>query len=106
MKEIENKEQDKEQVIVAQHKTLRLVGQQVFVPGLPLWSLNVKTRELKKAEILGQKVVLKDRPNFYPPFLPFNDKEITYDVESSPDLVFVQAINKRNAARKFGKLGI
>lgn len=106
MKELESKSQDKEQAIVAQHKTLKLVAQQQFIPGLPLWSLNVKTREIKQAEILGRKVVIKEKPKFFPPFLPFNDKEVTYDVESSPDLVFVQALNKRNAARKFGKAGL
>lgn len=103
MKELEDRHQDKEQAIVAQHKTLKLVAQQAFIPGLLLWSLNVKTREIKQAEIIGRKVIVKPRPRSFPPFLPFNEKEVTYDVESNPDLVFVQALNKRNAARKFGK---
>lgn len=105
MKEIESKDQDKEQVIVAQHKTLKLVAQQVFVPGLPLWQLNVKTRVIEPAKILGQKVTIKERPRFMHPAIPFNTKEVTYDVESNPDLVFVQAINRKNAAKKFGKSG-
>lgn len=103
MKELDKLQPDKEQAIVAQHKTLKLVGQQVFQPGLPLWSLNLKTREIKKAEIIGKKVTVKTRSRSWPSWLPFSDTEVTYDVESNDDLVFVQAINRTNAARKFGK---
>lgn len=106
MKELERNDQDKEKVVVAQHKTLRLVGRQQFVPGLPLWSLNVRTGELKQVPIQSTKIIVKERPRFYAPFLPFNEKEVVYDVESNPDLVFIQALNKKNAARKFQKAGL
>lgn len=107
MKELEQKHADKEQVVVAQHKTLKLVAQQQFVPGLPLWSLDVKTREIKKVQLLGKKIVIKEKPKNYPPFLPFNPREVVYDVDwSNPNLVFLQALNKKNAARKFGQAGL
>lgn len=104
MKELDPQNQDKELAILANHQTLKLIGRQAFIFGLPLWSLNTKTKVIEKAKLLGKKTTIKDTRGLEP-WAPHNKLEVTYDVESNPDLIFIQALNIKNAARKFGKAG-
>jgi len=75
-----------------QKQEYKLIGSLLLKRGLKLWSYNQTTGELKPAEIV-RKVMIG-----------YNGKEKKSNkVQFSPDCLYLQALNRKNAIKKINK---
>lgn len=70
-------------------KEYKFQGSVQMVPGLPLWEFNMKTLEIRKAEYKSENLTYHGGVK----------RELVVD----PDCAYIQALNYKNALRKFKK---
>lgn len=93
MKELELYPQIKKERKIPVRKEVKLIGSENLIKGLSLWSKNLKTGEVNKVVI--------DEIEYNNLFDKNSSKRLK--VNFDPDCIYVQALNKRNAIKKFNK---
>lgn len=83
---------DEQQIIAEQPSENKLIGMTKYIRGLQIFEVNLKTMMLKHADIKESDVNLEG--------------EVHHQIIVNPDCVYVQAINRQNAAKKAMKIAI
>lgn len=89
MKELELHHTDKE-IEQRQHEKKQIIAQLVHKPGLTLFDFDPETRRIVKAEFQSMFDAKK--------------KEFVKSVITKPGHLYLEALNMKNAAKKFNKL--
>ncbi len=71
----------------------KLIGRKRLVKGLTLFEVNTTTGEIKPAEVKNWMYYEKDKP-----------AKPKHSVVTNPKCIYIQALNKQNAAKKLLKL--
>lgn len=101
MKELTTQEQAPIEIVQEQNKTQQLIGSVRKIKGTELYVMNVKTGEIKIAKFVEVEYHVNSKEN---PQGKIGHKLVLEDEEFRNESVyFVQAINVRNARRKFKK---
>lgn len=100
MKEIQNNNQDKIEIVAEaeQRKEIKLLGQRRKIPGLTLFEYNVKTKELKKAEFKKEVHELKALT------ASNKDYQVRHKIAMNEDCIYLQCLNEKSAVKKINKV--
>lgn len=78
-------------------KQIKIIGQQRKIPGLTLFELNTETGEIKEAEFAKQDLALTSLSSVE------SESVIRNRVNANDNCMYIQALNHKNAAKKFKK---
>lgn len=88
------------QIEEQQKKHIKLIGQQRKIPGLTIFELNTETGEVKEIQFAKQDVSITSLSSA-------ESESITRSrVNANEKCMYIQALNKKNAVKKFKKWAI
>jgi hypothetical protein len=86
------KDKDNEGIVAEQRKEVNLIASQRLVPGLKMWKFNPSSEDPKVEEVPFRKSTFD-----------MLGKQVHHQVAFDPNCYYVQALNLKNAIKKFQK---